>query len=573
MKRKGLSVLLAGAFVAMMLGGCGKSENKDKGKEAAGTTGAISGVQGNDDIGGYVSGGSDDTGSDGSDLKKDTDNTGVDGVMAEGYKLPELELKDLGNYKNTQESSNGRLRVETDSSIRMPDVDKFPVVRVLTEQVDDDFLEKVKELLAGDTLLYDGIRMYDPIYDEYSGDKVEIDPADKDQIEGRVPRSGITGYPVETKLFGISDKAESYKDVPGYAGYYMSLMPEGSLYYGVSDGADGNYISLSAANTEVYGSSLKFFKSREYGIKDGLVMPGINTDYCWPVSQGIDYIWKGDEESRLLYQPMVVTSYDTVVVDGEEMKDNYKLDPDKSFKDYIFRESERETNSVSQADAVKQADDLLEKLGISDAYAATNIEERYISDASTMRRKDNSDGTYCTELTVGKVWYIVYQPAVKGIAVEDFGEMVKYDSAGRKESVWFNPWIEVMINDNGIVGFSYNGPVKYEEVTNEAAPLMDIQDIKAIYEKNVIDALNKVDPFYGIADSEEGDEKYTISINEIRLTYARVSDHESNERGFLVPLWDFTGTATDFEGNTIASGSFLQINAIDGSVYNAMEGK
>ena len=130
-----------------------------------------------------------------------------------------------------------------------------------------------------------------------------------------------------------------------------------------------------------------------------------------------------------------------------------------------------------------------------------------------------------------------------------------------------------MINDNGIVGFSYNGPVKYEEVTNEAAPLMDIQDIKAIYEKNVIDALNKVDPFYGIADSEEGDEKYTISINEIRLTYARVSDHESNERGFLVPLWDFTGTATDFEGNTIASGSFLQINAIDGSVYNAMEGK
>ena len=59
----------------------------------------------------------------------------------------------------------------------------------------------------------------------------------------------------------------------------------------------------------------------------------------------------------------------------------------------------------------------------------------------------------------------------------------------------------------------------------------------------------------------------------ISLRYARISDHESNESGYLIPVWDFSGKAYNDAGELVASGSFLQIDAIDGSIYSAFEGK
>ena len=153
--------------------------------------------------------------------------------------------------------------------------------------------------------------------------------------------------------------------------------------------------------------------------------------------------------------------------------------------------------------------------------------------------------------------------------------MIQYGSDGSKSSVWFNSNIEVMINDNGIVGFSYACPIKYDRVGEENADLMPFEEILKVYEKNILDVLNTTDPFYGIMDNDDTEDKvgFTIKIDDITLRYARMSDHESNDRGYLVPVWDFSGTAYDAGGKVLASGSFIQINAIDGSVYNSIEGR
>ena len=477
-------------------------------------------------------------------------------------------LKEMTHYTKTIDSENGRLKVEADSPVKLRVSDKYPVVDISTTAIDDELLNKVKDVLIGDTKLYDGIRMYDPEFDDYSGDKVILSGEDQDLIKGKVPRSEITAYPVDTKLFTVSDKAEQYKEIPDYTGYYMQLMPEGELFYGVSDGKDGIYTSFSAVNSKVYGDSLKYFRSSEYGITDGLVLPGINVSLCWPVASGIDSIADPENPERALYPPMV---------EGELQGDDGLRDwvDDPKFTNYEFRESAKETNSVTKEEALKQAEELLKKLGIDDIYMAVSAEEMYISDHSTITRKTNADGTYSAELTVGKVWDIVYLPAVNGNIVQDYGEMIQYGSDGRKSSVWFNSNIEVMINDNGIVGFSYACPIKYDRVGEENADLMPFEEILEVYEKNILDVLNTTDPFYGIMDNDDTEDKvgFTIKIDDITLRYARMSDHESNDRGYLVPIWDFSGTAYDAGGKVLASGSFIQINAIDGSVYNSIEGR
>ena len=566
-KKRKVAVCVMLAAVLSVCSGCGdKGDSKD---DRA------------DSISSEIQSTSDDTNNTSDTLSDDKDdrNDGIDdqnGTSENGQNntteasndgggqgdLSDDGLKEMTHYTKTIDSENGKLKVEADSPVKLRVSDKYPVVDISTTAIDDELLNKVKDVLIGDTKLYDGIRMYDPEFDDYSGE-------DQDLIKGKVPRSEITAYPVDTKLFTVSDKAEQYKEIPDYTGYYMQLMPEGELFYGVSDGKDGIYTSFSAVNSKVYGDSLKYFRSSEYGITDGLVLPGINVSLCWPVASGIDSIADPENPERALYPPMV---------EGELQGDDGLRDcvDDPKFTNYEFRESTKETNSVTKEEALKQAEELLKELGIDDIYMAVSAEEMYISDHSTITRKTNADGTYSAELTVGKVWDIVYLPAVNGNIAQDYGEMIQYGSDGRKSSVWFNSNIEVMINDNGIVGFSYACPIKYDRVGEENADLMPFEEILKVYEKNILDVLNTTDPFYGIMDNDDTEDKvgFTIKIDDITLRYARMSDHESNDRGYLVPVWDFSGTAyDDINKKVVQTGSFIQINAIDGSVYNSIEGR
>ena len=573
-KKRKVAVCVMLAAVLSVCSGCGdKGDSKD---DRA------------DSISSEIQSTSDDTNNTSDTLSDDKDdrNDGIDdqnGTSENGQNntteasndgggqgdLSDDGLKEMTHYTKTIDSENGKLKVEADSPVKLRVSDKYPVVDISTTAIDDELLNKVKDVLIGDTKLYDGIRMYDPEFDDYSGDKVILSGEDQDLIKGKVPRSEITAYPVDTKLFTVSDKAEQYKEIPDYTGYYMQLMPEGELFYGVSDGKDGIYTSFSAVNSKVYGDSLKYFRSSEYGITDGLVLPGINVSLCWPVASGIDSIADPENPERALYPPMV---------EGELQGDDGLRDwvDDPKFTNYEFRESTKETNSVTKEEALKQAEELLKELGIDDIYMAVSAEEMYISDHSTITRKTNADGTYSAELTVGKVWDIVYLPAVNGNIAQDYGEMIQYGSDGRKSSVWFNSNIEVMINDNGIVGFSYACPIKYDRVGEENADLMPFEEILKVYEKNILDVLNTTDPFYGIMDNDDTEDKvgFTIKIDDITLRYARMSDHESNDRGYLVPVWDFSGTAyDDINKKVVQTGSFIQINAIDGSVYNSIEGR
>ncbi len=78
--------------------------------------------------------------------------------------------------------------------------------------------------------------------------------------------------------------------------------------------------------------------------------------------------------------------------------------------------------------------------------------------------------------------------------------------------------------------------------------------------------------FDSILSEEAGDLMYDIKIDDIKLRYTKVSEPEDFNNGLLVPVWDFSGVCYNGQGDVEGEGSFIQINAIDGSVYNAEAG-
>lgn len=116
---------------------------------------------------------------------------------------------------------------------------------------------------------------------------------------------------------------------------------------------------------------------------------------------------------------------------------------------------------------------------------------------------------------------------------------------------WSEESIEFRINDNGIVGFDYNVPVKEEKIVVNDSKLKDFSEIKQTFEKMVV-----------IANAQK-DYPVDISINKVILGYARISEKNSFDTGLLVPVWDF------FDGNNKI---VMTINAIDGSVINRQLG-
>ena len=152
---------------------------------------------------------------------------------------------------------------------------------------------------------------------------------------------------------GIYGYTETAKD------YYESLMKDGDLFYGVTDGKDGTYANLCVTNSRRYGSSLKFFRSKDYNVRSGLVLPGLNI-YSWPVGEGKDYLYNEAKNPTMpIGFPSKMT--ETKMENGEiQYVGDGKVDPD--FTGCTTTDSETETNNLTRDDAVRQAEELLQKL-------------------------------------------------------------------------------------------------------------------------------------------------------------------------------------------------------------------
>ena len=126
----------------------------------------------------------------------------------------------------------------------------------------------------------------------------------------------------------------------------------------------------------------------------------------------------------------------------------------------------------------------------------------------------------------------------------------------------FSPEIFQFVMNAGVIeSFLWRNPCSISERYN-AVDLLPFDQIYETFKKQVF-------------LRDYGAEKLRLIINDIKLGYYYLPQKDSNNKYLLVPVWDFIGIKEDDKGNFWGigeEGSFLTINAIDGTIINRLLG-
>lgn len=444
------------------------------------------------------------------------------------------DIKEYEDYKKTIEDSKLGVTIHADAKVAIPNVEKLSMFRVEQQPIQQEFLEKVRKVLLNDQKIYDGSITYqrtkDVIEEEIAIWKREIadyegEAQDKKEYEKEVQKEinrlkkEYEKAPKSMQFQGnesdgtIRKVKELLKKDPKNE-FYMwedDLNPDGDVYYGITDGNDGNYASLFVQNNPEYGNCLRYYVGKHgYEFLEGAIVGGDEFGYL-----------------------------------GEEQTEGRK-----EFTD--------EGTTISIEEAKEKADDLITQLGLSEFrfYGGELREE-----GADIRRELEGLETKGYR----KLYVLRYMRTVEDV-------FVTYESIGKfsesfvgedvKKMHWPVETIEIRVNDNGIAGFFFEAPTKITETVVENASLKSFDEIKGIFEKMV-----------AIANASQADDepmKTKITVGQVVLGYTRISEKDSFHTGLLVPVWDFIGTVevTDGKETGIEKKSILTINAIDGSVIN-----
>jgi hypothetical protein len=458
-----------------------------------------------------------------------------------------------GDYDVYQTSfSNEALgvNVNVNATVDIPQTDRMSVIRVKQQAISQELLSKVIEELCDGETLYEGaltssVRTQSSIESDIKESKdamkeiesdTSMDASDKaivlqeyqqqidafqEEYENAPEEIQWADYESDGLLHSVAQLNEENSGNDFYSWAY-SLNTDGEIYYGVSDGADGAYISLYVQNNKNYGNCLRYRREKHGYIFTASAFVR-STVFDSPYADGV---WLADED--------IAEDYANVMMDGVSLV-----------------EYTDETTTISEAEARSMADEFLKKLGLEDySYSEGGL------------YSENVDIRENVEAGYRKTYILRYIRKVDGA-------FVTYDSTSKHEEGWDGDsyvkkdWpietIEFRINDSGIVGFDYNAPLELTETVVDKASMKSFDEIKNIFETMVM--------VKNTSSDTTQENKVNIQVDRVILGYARISEADSYDTGLLVPVWDFYGTITDSYGSE-STGSVLTVNAIDGSIID-----
>lgn len=483
-------------------------------------------------------------------------NKDMDNLIEEAKKDGEstVNLENIAGayeiYQTTLSDDSLGVSVNVNAKVDIPQAEQMSVFRVQQKRISQEFLDKVlAELTAGETLYDAGVtlsvRTRSEIEEELRGAKAEMerlknsDEPDKDIF-------------IEDNQRYIDELQEAYENAPeqpvwegnesdgllhstaemtGKAGgedfyeWEYSLNQNGEIFYAANNGANDNYISITAQNNDERGNKLSFRRGR-HGY-DFTAVAIVETTVLDEIASGV---WPADEDRSKDYAERML---------GGEM----------SFVEYTD-----EPTTISEEEARTKADDLMQKLGLSDTYQW--YEGGLYSEIPDIRKGGDWEPGY------RKLYIFRYMRSMDGV-------FTTFDPTGKHEEGWNGDdyvkkdWplenIEIRVNDSGIVGFDYNAPLEVTETVVENSNMKSFDEVRGTFEQMVTVANAKVD--------SDLDSDVVIEIDRVVLGYARISEADSYDTGLMVPVWDFQGKKTD-EYGTEYKGGIMTINAIDGSVID-----
>ena len=161
--------------------------------------------------------------------------------------------------------------------------------------------------------------------------------------------------------------------------------------------------------------------------------------------------------------------------------------------------------------------------------------------------------------------------AVKYVGIFHQGNNVNYAQRVHPER------ISIIIDNEGIWFFYWDGYTKYLETLTEDVPLMDFESINDIFEDYCRYKFSWV-PQY---DSVPDDATVTINIDHIELNLMMTPEKDNLDTYIMIPVWDYIGDI-NYDQEIITQDGYakkgpqnvavLTVNAIDGTIIDREQG-
>lgn len=516
MRRKGIALLLTGA-VALAVAGCAdnpeksvvKEKNMDKMLEQA---------------------------------EGDQDASSYEQVKDEVQKKYETYQTEINNKKL-------KVKVNVGAKVEIPEAKKLSVYRVSAKKIKQGFLDRAREALAPNVSLYDGsksnartkavvakeIRETKQLLADAKKSGDEVGSREYSEQIGELNREykkapakvNITDYPLDNQIQSIKKLYDGKPDDEFY-GWLHDLHGSGQVFYGVSDGKDGNYHSLFMQNSENYGNCLRYnYNKHAYASNIYHADVGSDIPLIYPCEEGEEPDFEEGGE-------VIVEAGSPKCVDNESL-------------------------TVSVQEAERQVNDLLGKLGLQDYQCYEK--GRY----AQILGGGGEDTKYRF------VYRFLCLRKLDGVFVNNRAGFKLTDGFQGNQHVkkmWESEAVAVSVCDSGIVDFQYLSPLSINKTVVEKSKIKSFSEIKDTFEKMVV--------IENANDVSEGEERMAVSIKvtDVSLVYTRISEKDSFDTGLVVPVWNFEGTIVDealsgkYGDGYEKKGNILSINAIDGSVIN-----
>lgn len=490
------------------------------------------------------------------------------------------EVSKAERYQTEIENEGLNVKLTVDAEVDVPDVDTLNIYRVRQKKFDQAFVDKVRAALLGDTPVYDWMfqfaRTKSSLEENIAGDRAAMRDIEQ-SMRSAVDGDGNPVYSEEEieeqlrlmqdSIDALEEEYETAPETPDPADYptdgklrtireLNEIDPEnypltgergdpddGSLNI-VTSGQEGIFAELSVQNSAAISNRLHFAASKSGYVDDLYADNGTVLD---PASYNSQPLGEGVPENFL---GSVFTGGDTV-----------------------FTPLEGESCTLSEEEALEQAESLLETLGLSDFALEEGgrfSETAHMEDMTHIVYRENYifkfrreiDGVLLRQRSGEKQSVEMSEGDGSGVSYSVVGGSTE---VGGVYTVSFKRWpgelIEIRVNDDGIVGFDYLSPLEVTETVTEGAAMKPFREIREIFEQMlpVVQA--------------ENDLEVAIDIDAVHLDYSRISEPDSFDTGLVVPVWSFEGTKAVYDpkaerraDRSSSTEALLAINAIDGPV-------
>ena len=436
------------------------------------------------------------------------------------------------HYEKYLENHNDNIRVTVDANIVLPGAGSLPIVRVTSQAFSQTTVDKLVEALLGEGQLYDPDSLSEltrsdivALLVQLNQRKTELEaqgmqPTVTDSITGADSNEAVAMSGTMNQLDGVIASIAFFEDK-------LDTAPDTRAYVEatatIDENAENSFAKVGRMNPNGGVASLMVINSG---------------DDASPSHQ-IQFVNRGDYDATR-GQYFGEAEFAATATEKDRQEAAALSHP-----------------AMSTTDAQAITDTLLDSIGVDDLDCA--LVEKVIGGSSSQ---------YADGVRVGnmiKAYRLQYVRRVSGVPVTCTNvEYTWNDTDSSEVWSWNYERMTFIVSDSGIVEMTWTEPYAITDVITPTTNILPFAKIQSVFEKMVL--INNTGYYRGI----------DLNITEVRLGLARITEQHNMQRGLLVPVWDFFGTATyDYESGELESymenvsgRSYLTINAIDGTIID-----